>query len=61
MEFPLTKFAGIMFFYAVLSFLLGPLVFYYALGKTAKNAGKGYVVGSILSIILWFTYGSKMV
>ena len=56
-----SKFIGIMFFYIVLSYIIGPIVGYYFLGKTAKSAGNGFVIGSILSIILWYSYGSKMV
>jgi len=56
-----SKFIGIMAFYIVLSYIIGPVVGYYFLGKTAKSAGTGFVVGSILSIILWYSYGSKMV
>ncbi len=56
-----SKFIGIMVFYIILSYLIGPLIGYYFLGKTTKSAGTGFVVGSILSIILWYSYGSKMV
>jgi hypothetical protein len=56
-----SKFIGIMVFYIVLSYLIGPVIGYYFLGKTTKSAGTGFVVGSILSIILWYSYGSKMV
>ena len=53
-------FAQIMAFYIVLSYLLGPIVFYYAFGKTWKAAGNGYIVGSVASILLWQFYGSRM-
>uniref|UniRef100_A0A6C0KY05 Major facilitator superfamily (MFS) profile domain-containing protein n=1 Tax=viral metagenome TaxID=1070528 RepID=A0A6C0KY05_9ZZZZ len=56
-----SKFIGIMIFYIILSYLIGPLIGYYFLGKTTKAAGTGFVVGSVLSIILWYSYGSKMV
>lgn len=56
-----SKFIGIMVFYIILSYLIGPLVGYYFLGKTTQSAGTGFVIGSILSIILWYSYGSKMV
>ncbi len=55
------KFIQIMAFYIVLSYVLGPIVFYYAFGETLKSAGNGFVVGSVLSIVLWYGYGSKMV
>lgn len=56
-----TTFLYIMAFYILLSYLIGPLIFYYAFGKTLKSAGNGFVVGSILSIIMWYYMGAKMV
>ena len=55
-----TLFAQIMVFYVFLSYVLGPVVFYYAFGKTLKSAGNGFMVGSVISIILWHFYGSRM-
>lgn len=54
-------FISIMLFYIVLSYLIMPLVFYYAFGKTLLSAGNGFVAGSIVSILLWYFYGSKMI
>ena len=54
-------FIGIMIFYAVLSYILFPVVFYYLMGKSLASAGIGFVVGSLISIMLWFGFGSKMV
>ena len=51
----------IMFFYIILSYVIGPMFFYYFINKSLISAGNGYVFGSILSIILWYTYGSKMI
>jgi len=51
----------IMLFYLLLSYFIGPLVGYYTLGKTLTAAGNGFVAGSIISIILWYTVGSKLV
>jgi hypothetical protein len=31
------------------------------MGKTAKAAGQGFILGSIVSVVLWVFYGSKMV
>lgn len=56
-----STFVGIMVFYAVLSYILFPAAFYYFMGRTLASAGTGFVVGSIISIALWFFYGSKMV
>jgi hypothetical protein len=38
-----------------------PLLFYFLINKTDASAGNGFVVGSILSLLLWFVYGSKMI
>lgn len=61
MNSKLTTFLGIMGFYILLSYLIGPLIFYYLFGKTLQAAGNGFIVGSILSILLWYFAGSKMV
>jgi hypothetical protein len=57
----LSTFIGIMIFYAVLSYILFPVAFYYLMGKSLASAGIGSVVGSLISIVLWFGFGSKMV
>ena len=54
-------FIRIMLFYIVLSYLVTPTIFYFMFGKSLLSAGNGFVVGSILSIILWYTYGSTMI
>jgi hypothetical protein len=51
----------IMLFYILLSYLIGPMFFYYFINKSLLSAGNGFAVGSILSIVLWYTYGSKMI
>ena len=57
----LSTFIGIMVFYAVLSYILFPVAFYYLMCKSLASAGIGFVVGSLISIVLWFGFGSKMV
>ncbi len=57
----LSTFIGIMAFYAVLSCLLFPVAFYYFMGQSLASAGTGFVIGSLVSIALWFFFGSKMV
>ena len=54
-------FTRIMLFYVILSYVIVPIIFYHASGKKLSRAGDGFVAGSVLSIILWYTYGSKMV
>jgi len=36
-----------------------PAIGYYFMGTS--GLGNGYVVGTIVSLILWFTFGKKMV
>jgi hypothetical protein len=50
-----------MLFYIFLSYVLGPAAFYYFRGKTLTEAGHGFVAGSVVSVVLWLVFGSKMV
>jgi hypothetical protein len=50
-----------MFVYFVISYILAPVAFYYLMDKTLYSAGIGYMIGSIISIILWMMVGSKMI
>lgn len=54
-------FISIMAFYILLSYVVGPLAFYYFIERSLSSAGNGYIAGSVLSIILWINVGSKMV
>lgn len=54
-------FLMIMLFYILLSYVIGPVFFYYFVNKSLLSAGNGFAVGSALSIILWYTFGSKMI
>ena len=54
-------FLQIMAFYMILSYVISPLIGYYALDNTLKSAGTGYVVGSAISIVLWMNYGQTLV
>jgi hypothetical protein len=57
----LNTFIYIMIFYIVLSYVIGPLAGWYAGNKKYENAGHGFVVASLVSIILWYTVGQKRV
>jgi hypothetical protein len=57
----LETFISIMAFYAILSYIIGPLVFYYLMERSLSSAGNGFIAGSILSVVLWVMVGSKMV
>jgi hypothetical protein len=61
MDGSIQTFITIMAFYAILSYIIGPLVFYYFMERSFSSAGNGFIMGSILSIILWVMVGSKMV
>ena len=56
-----TKFIQIMVFYMLLIFLVFPMIAYYAFGKTLDAAGKGFMVGAIVSVMLYWFFGRKMV
>jgi len=57
----LQTFLGIMVFYILLSYVIFPLGFYYFIEKSLKSAGNGFIVGSIISIGLWLSYGKKLI
>lgn len=61
MDKKLQTFVGIMFFYAVLTYLVFPVGFYYLINKSLVSAGHGFIVGSLVSIALWLGVGRKMV
>jgi hypothetical protein len=61
MDKQVQTFMGIMSFYIVLTYIIFPLGFYYLAGKTLASAGNGFVVGSIVSVILWYNFGKKMI
>ena len=50
----------IMGFYALLSYLIFPLVGL-QIKKNKEGITHGMIAGTILSIFLWFKYGSKMI
>ena len=56
----LQAFIGIMAFYAILTYVIFPLAFYY-FKRTFASAGNGFIAGSLISILLWLSVGRKMV
>jgi hypothetical protein len=54
-------FAGIMAFYAILTYVVFPMIYFLYVEKTLKGAGKGFILGSVISVLLWVLAGSKMV
>ena len=61
LSFNITKYTGVMAFYAVLTYLLFPAIAYFFFGKTLEAAGNGFIVGSVVSVVLWKVYGYGMV
>jgi|LauGreDrversion4_2_1035121.scaffolds.fasta_scaffold307408_2 hypothetical protein len=61
MDSKLRLFISIMAFYALLAFIAFPLAFYYLVEKSLISAGKGYILGSVVSIALWIFVGQKMI
>ncbi len=55
------KFLSIMAFYILLSYVLFPAGFYYFVEKSLLSAGNGFVVGSIISVALWYSFGRTMI
>jgi hypothetical protein len=51
-------FIGVMVFYALLSYVIMPAAFYFFVEKNLNSAGNGFVVGSLLSVVLWFNFRS---
>jgi len=54
-------FVQIMLFYIFLSYLVMPALFYYFYDKSVNGLGTGFAVGSLLSVIMWYGAGRKMV
>jgi len=50
----------IMIFYSLLSFFIAPAVGYFAM-KNKAGITYGMLIGIILSIILWYSYGIKKI
>jgi hypothetical protein len=60
-SFDITKYTGVMAFYAVLTYILFPVIAYFLFGKTLEAAGNGFIVGSVVSVVLWKVYGFGLV
>ena len=57
----LQSFIGVMLFYAVLSYIVVPLFFFFYVEKTLMSAGNDFIVGSIISIIMWLSFRSYII
>ena len=56
----MNTFWKIMFFYAILSCFIVPFVFHY-FTPTNSSYEHGYLLGTAISIGLWFMFGRKMI
>jgi len=61
MNFNITKYTGVMAFYAALTYIVFPAIAYFFFGKTLEAAGNGFIAGSIVSVILWRMVGMGVV
>lgn len=61
LPFNVTRYLQIMVFYVLISYIIFPLTGYFIFGKSLQSAGHGFVLGSIISIILWYSYGRKLI
>lgn len=55
-----TTIAGIMFFYAILSYVISPALGFFLM-KNKMGITYGIIIGSILSVLLWLQYGQKLI
>lgn len=53
------QFLAVMAFYAVITFVVGPIVGGYLYGR--RGVGNGYLVGGVISLVLWHFYGRHIV
>jgi len=54
-------FVGVMIFYILLAYVIFPLLFYYLFEKSLVGAGNGFILGSVVTILLWKIYGENLV
>ena len=52
------QFLKIMLFYLVVTFFVGPFVGGIVLGR--RGVGHGYLVGGVISLLLWHFYGRRI-
>ena len=52
------EFWMVMLFYAILSCFIMPFLGYYI--KGVQGLSQGYILGTVVSVILWFAVGKKM-
>jgi hypothetical protein len=50
---------GIMIFYSILTFFIGPLITQMFLAEHPDQCVAGFLLGFTISILLWMKYGRK--
>ena len=50
---------GIMIFYSILTFFIGPMVTRMFLAEHPDQSVAGFLVGFTISVLLWMKYGRK--
>lgn len=50
----------IMLFYSILTYFVLPIIGFY-ISKNKQGITNGLIVGTLISLLLWINYGSKMI
>ena len=50
---------GIMIFYSILTFFIGPLITHMFLAEHPDQCVAGFLLGFTISVLLWMKYGRK--
>ena len=61
MDSKLQLFSQIMLFYVFITYVVFPVGFYYLVDRSLKSAGNGFIVGSIVSVMLWMFVGRNLI
>ena len=59
LDFKFDMFVYIMLFYILIANILGPLIGYYLKGKAGLVYG--FVIGSVIVVVLWLVVGKKYI
>jgi len=60
-DFKDPKTIGIMLFYSLLTFFIGPMVSSHLMEDNSNKYEMGFVIGFIVSVVMWMKYGKNMV
>jgi len=51
---------GVMIFYAILTYFIGPFIAMPFMLDEKTTVAAGFTIGFIISMVLWYTFGSSM-